>query len=114
MNRTLHQQLVELRGRAKAWLEGEPDERFNPYCGLCSNIALGASYLGYLRDLMARWPGGSGSRAFPVPHPTEPPSLACLSATPDQRWNPEYEYARNRWALLDWLIAQTKPAKEAA
>ena len=26
-----------------------------------------------------------------------------------EMWNPEYEYARNRWALLGWLIDQTAP-----
>lgn len=112
-HQTLHQQLVQLRGRAKAWLEGEPDEWFNPYCGLCSNTALGASYLGYLRDLMARWPGGSGYRHYPVPHPVNAPWVAYQSASAEEMWNPEFEYARNRWALLDWLIAQTKPAKGA-
>lgn len=24
-----------------------------------------------------------------------------------QKWDPRHEYARNRWALLEWLIEQT-------
>ena len=38
MNHTLHQQLVELRGKASAWLEGEKPEGFCPELGICENL----------------------------------------------------------------------------
>ena len=112
LHQTLHQQLVQLRGRAKAWLEGEDPEGFYAYGGLCHNLTLDELGRSYLRDLMARWPGGSGYRFHPVPHPVNTPWVAHLNASAEEKWNPEFEYARNRWALLEWLIEQTQHQPE--
>ena len=109
MSQTLHQELVQLRGRAKAWLEGENPEGFYAHRGLCHNLSLDELDVGYLRYLMAAWPGGSGRGLFPVPHPVKKPWLACQGANAEEMWHPKFEYARNRWALLDWLIEQTAP-----
>ena len=107
MSQDLHQQLVLLHDRARLWVATGRSEQFAPTTGICSNLRLGAGDAALRDDLLARWPGSSGSWVFPVPHPIENPDLAYLSATPDQMWNPEFEYARNRWALLEWLIEQT-------
>lgn len=107
MSQTLHQQLVNLRGRAKAWLEGEQDERFYPSYGICDNLRLDEVDFDLLDDLIASWPGGSGSEDYPVLHPSLSPYDAFVYCGPQARWNPEFEYARNRLALLDWLIEQT-------
>ena len=32
---------------------------------------------------------------------------AFIRCDEQEMWNPEFEYARNRWALLEWLIEQT-------
>ena len=107
MNHTLHQQLVELRGKASAWLEGEKPEGFCPGHGICDNLPNERRKCGLLRDMMAAWPGGSGDEGYPVPHPTDDPEYAYSSSNPREMWNPQHEYARNRWALLEWLIEQT-------
>ena len=62
-----------------------------------------------LEDLMTRWPGYSGDRAFPVPHPTLEPDEAYFGCCPVERWDREWsEYARSRWELLEWMIEETK------
>ena len=109
-HQTLHQQLVQLRGSAKAWLEGETPEWFNPDWGICGNLRVPLHYSDLLDDLLASWPGGSGSGFFPVPHPLLRPREAYVALSRSEKWNPAYEYARNRWALLEWLIEQTAPA----
>lgn len=104
--RTLHQQLVELRGKAEAWLEGEEPGGFCPEFGICPNLP---REYDLLRDLMATWPGGTGDARCPVPHPDKGPERGYAHSGAPEMWNPEFEYARNRWALLDWLIEQTAP-----
>ena len=37
------------------------------------------------------------------------PKLAYEWSSSAEFWNPQFEYARNRLALLDWLIDQTAP-----
>ena len=103
----LHQELLRLRGRAKAWLEGEKPDGFDPDLGICSGLRDRAHYRALLDDLLAAWPGGSGNEIFQVPHPTKTPLDAFYDCDEQEMWNPEFEYARNRWALLDWLIEQT-------
>ena len=110
LHQTLHQQLVDLRGRAKAWLEGETSERFDPDRGICDNLWPSPHCYVLLNDLLASWPGGSGSWVFPVPHPLLHPYEAYVASSQSEKWNPEHEYARSRLALLDWLIEQTAPA----
>ena len=109
MSHTLHQQLVELRGQAEAWLEGEKPKDFRATDGICLNIKMDAEDNGALLALMAKWPGNSGAPGYPVPSPTPVRTAKehyqyadCL-----QKWDPRHEYARNRWALLEWLIEQT-------
>ena len=108
-HQTLHQELLQLRGRAKAWLEGEEPEGFHPDLGACSNLQLNPHCLALLGVLLAVWPGGSGDDLFPVPHPTKSPIDAFFMCDALEMWHPRYEYARNRWALLEWLIEQTAP-----
>ena len=105
----LHQQLVDLRGQAKTWLAKGYAEGFVPTFGICNHLTLTPSDQDLLADLFASWPGSSGDEGFPVPHPTKYPDYAYEDASVDEMWNPEHEYARNRWTLLDWLIEQTAP-----
>ena len=107
---TLHQQLVQLRQNAAAWVDGLPVEGFSPGTGICSNLRLDAPTYHKLEGLIELWPGNSGATIFPVPHPVAAPGRAYLFAPTAEKWNPEHEYARNRLALLDWLIEQTAPA----
>lgn len=113
MNQTphqvLHQDLLLLHGRAKAWLEGKNSKRFDPAFGICAGLWAYPYYHAQLRELLASWPGGSGSEDYPVPHPTKAPLDAFYECGAQEMWNPEFEYARNRWALLEWLIEQTAP-----
>ena len=108
-HQTLHQQLLQLRSQAKAWLEGRASGRFYPFGGICDGLVLGEADYDFLRDRMEAWPAGTGRGRFPVPHPAMPPRQAYMEATEREMWNPEFEYARNRWALLEWLIEQTAP-----
>ena len=105
-HQTLHQELVALHDRAKAWLEGEKPEDFDPMLGICHNLPeqCDGDLLG---GLMADWPGGTGGRDYPVPHPVKRPGGAYTHASASEMWEPQFEYARNRWALLEWLIEQT-------
>ena len=112
MSQILHQELLQIRGRAKAWLEWRDFEGFSPMFGICQNLPRKKLDCGRLLDLMTDWPNGSGVNGFPVPHPVKDPVDAFFNSSLEQMWNPEYEYARNRWALLEWLIEQI--ASEAA
>ena len=107
LTQTLHRQLVQLRCQAQDWVAGLPAEGFSPWCGICYHLGLGALGWSRLDDLLAAWPGSSGNGNFPVPHPTKTPYDAFYGCDEQEMWNPEFEYARNRWALLEWLIEQT-------
>ena len=111
LSRTLHRQLVQLRGQAQDWAAGRPSGGFDPAIGICHNLSLSPASCAALDDLITRWPAGTGEAAFPVPHPSKAPGLAYVYSPAYEMWNPESEYARNRLALLDWLIEQTKPNK---
>ena len=113
MSQNLHQQLVELRGQAEAWLEGEKPKGFRPELGICENLPNERRKCGLLRDMIAAWPNGSGVNGFPVPHPVKDPEGAYTNASASEMWNPKHEYARNRWALLEWLIEQIASESEA-
>ena len=119
MNQMLHQilhlQLVQLRAQARAWADGRPVAGFRALAGICDNLKDCDPRLKYtlLRDLVEAWPAGTGDRVFPVPHPDRTPARGFTHSPPQEMWNPKYEYARNRWALLDWLIEQTKPTEES-
>ena len=106
MNHTLHQKLVELRGQAKAWLEGEKPEGFSPMYGICRNLPAQCDD-DLLDSLMEAWPSGSGDEGYPVPHHDKGTEGGYTNSGAQEMWNPEFEYARNRWALLEWLIEQT-------
>lgn len=107
MSHALHQQLAELRGKAEAWLEGEKPEGFDWMRGICENLPNDLRKYDLLRDLMATWPAGTGDRFYPVPHHDKGPEGGYTHSDAHEMWNPKHEYARNRWALLEWLIEQT-------
>lgn len=110
LSRTLHRQLVQLRGQAQDWAAGRPSGGFDPAIGICHNLSLSPTSYAALDCLITRWPARArGAAAFPVPHPSEDPGLAYVYSPAYEKWNPESEYARNRLALLDWLIEQTAP-----
>ena len=115
MTHTLHQQLVKLRDRAHAWLAGGYADGFSPWHGICAGLrpSLYPSDRRLLADLATQWPGYSSDRTYPVSHPAMDPQEAFNRATPQEMWRPKFEYARNRWALLEWLIEQTKPTEES-
>ena len=105
---TLHQELVELHIRASEWLEGGKPYGFCPEFGICLNLPRHCNDA-FFEGLLATWPEGTGDQDYPVPHPVKKPWLACQDTNAEEMWNPKFEYARNRWALLDWLIEQTAP-----
>ena len=107
MSHTLHQQLLQLRQNAADWVDGRPVEGFSPWRGICPNLRLDEAGCHKLDGLIARWPRKTGDDEYPVPHPEMAPIKAYTTASHREMWNPEYEYARNRWALLEWLIEQT-------
>lgn len=107
MSQTLHQQLVQLRGQAETWLEGKKPEGFCPELGICENLPNERRKGDLLGDMMAAWPAGTGNRFYPVPHHDKGPEGGYTHSGAQEMWNPELEYARNRWALLEWLIEQT-------
>ena len=107
MTHTLHQQLVELRGQAKTWLARGYAEGFKPAYGICNHLTLTDDDTDLLDALNSAWSGGSGDKDYPVPHPNKNRASAYTNASAQEMWNPKYKYARNRWALLDWLIDQT-------
>lgn len=111
LHQNLHQKLVQLHIRASEWLDTGRAGGFMPVCGICAHLTLSEGDETLLADLMASWPGGSGVKNYPVPHPDKDPEYAYGSATMQEMWDPEYEYARNRLALLDWLIEQTDPTR---
>ena len=117
MNQMLHQilhlQLVQLRDQARNWVDGLTLAGFKPWRGICHHLELSAMGWDQLEVLLAAWPGGTGDENYPVPHPRFHPAVAFDTSPPLEMWNPKYEYARNRWALLDWLIEQTKPNEES-
>lgn len=108
----LHLQLVYLRCDAADWVDGLPVAGFFPTAGLCLNLRLDHESRAELTDLLIRWPGGTGDGLYPVPHPQVSAKQAFEKSSAREFWNPEFEYARNRWALLDWLIEQTQHQPE--
>lgn len=60
--------------------------------------------------LINKWPGRSGDRRFPIPaaDPKDmPAAMAFYIATPKELWDRKTsQYARNRWACLEWMIAE--------
>ena len=109
LHQILHQSLVQLRGQAEAWAAGRRVAGFKPPIGIRYNLNLLEVGRRELSDLIARWPGNSGDEDYPVPHPLRHPKLAYEWSSSAEFWNPQFEYARNRLALLDWLIDQTAP-----
>ena len=107
LHQNLHQQLVQLRGWARLWVDGLPLAGFKPWRGICHHLELSAMGWDQLEVLLAAWPEGTGSESYPVPHPRFAPDSAFQTSPSQEMWNPEFEYARNRWALLEWLIEQT-------
>ena len=107
LTQILHRQLVQLRDQARDWADGRPSRGFDPGVGICHNLNLSEAGRGALGDLLARWPAGTGDRIFPVPHPDRTPERGFTHSGAQEMWSPEFEYARNRLALLDWLIEQT-------
>ena len=112
MSQTLNRRLVELRGQAKAWLDTGHRYKFSPEHGICKNLPGERYDRSLLYDLMAAWPDGTSDDCFPVPHPTETPDKGFRYSNPQEKWDPQHEYARNRWALLEWLIEQTASEAE--
>ena len=106
MSQTLHQELVQLRGRSKIWLESEIPYGFCPELGICQNLPRHCNDA-FFDGLLATWPEGTGDQDYPVPHPVKTPFRGYRYAGAQEMWNPQFEYARNRWALLEWLIEQT-------
>ena len=111
LTQTLHQSLVQLRGQARDWAVGLPVAGFRAWAVICDNLNDCDSRLKYtlMRDLVEAWPAGTGDRIFPVPHPDRTPERGFTHSDAQEMWSPEFEYARNRLALLDWLIEQTTP-----
>ena len=68
-----------------------------------------------LEEMFPRWPEFSGLWGYPVPAPASwemTPREAYGYAT--DLWDPECEYGAARLRLLDWLIAETSPKREAS
>ena len=107
MSQTLHQELVKLQRQAKTWLAVGCAEGFDPRIGICDQVQLNWSDKALLIDLNSVWPSGTNKKTHPVPHPNDNPVSAYVTAGEQAMWNPQYQYARNRWALLGWLIEQT-------
>ena len=113
LTQILHQSLVQLRGQARDWAAGRPISGFDPGVGICHNLNLSEAGRGALDYLLARWPAGTGGSGYVVRHPTDVPRQAYRFSSAYEKWHPVHEYARNRLALLDWLIEQTKPTEES-
>lgn len=95
------------------------------FLGVCTNVDEAISAMGgvdrrvatdaklAMRDLMVKWPGGTGSGAFPVPHPSALHGQAYAGQAYTEHslgglnmWDRETEYGASRWALLEWMIEQ--------
>ena len=121
LNKTLLKHLKYVRRAVHKYLStGEKPERFDPYLGLCSAVALHApspelrhEYLILLSDLAEQWPEFSGYYSYPVPHLNERPDRAFYLASPKEMWSPESAYGAARLRLLDWLIARLEAEAEA-
>ena len=65
-HQALHQQLLQLRSQAKAWLEGRASGRFYPSGGICDGLEFGEGDYDFLHDLMQTWPAGHGGLEGPL------------------------------------------------
>lgn len=58
----------------------------------------------FLEPYFRRWPKFSGNIEYPVPHPELNPYTAYNEAR--NLWDRDTEYGRNRWDLLEFIIAE--------
>ena len=116
----LHYALLNVRRLAETSLQ------IHGICGVLDNylyVTVKGSTRYYVRgaaqdaleEMFPRWPEFSGLRGYPVPAPASwemTPREAFGYAT--DLWDPECEYGATRRRLLDWLIAETSPKREAS
>ena len=75
-----------------------------PELGIC-----GQSGMRINKKMFARWPEGTGSFFFPVPHPTLSPMDAFRKIC--NLWDKSTPYGQARWRLLEWLILRYEMAE---
>ena len=103
---SLKQELIKLRWKVRT---GTHDRRM----GICGSLDpfIRNSERVQLADLFRKWPEGTGSGTFPVPHHGYKGNKTAGDAYMDalnkrDLWNPLYKYGRARRRLLTWLINQ--------
>ena len=85
-------------------------ERPTPWTGICHQLALACDdasesyWRNKIQSLTYKWPGFSGIRDYPVPHPTKSPRDAY--AETENKWNRRTKYGRARWDLLEFYISK--------
>ena len=78
--------------------------------GICHQLAIACDdvsenyWRNKIQSLTYKWPKFSGIIDYPVPHPTEPPSLAY--AETENKWDRRTKYGRARWDLLECYISK--------
>jgi len=78
--------------------------------GICHQLAIACDdvsenyWRNKIQSLTYKWPKFSGIIDYPVPHPTEPPSLAY--AETENKWDRRTKYGRARWDLLEFYISK--------
>ena len=102
----LKQELIKLRWKVRLGT-------YDRHAGICKSVNPFRTYKEQceLAELFRKWPEGTGSGTFPVPHHGYKGNKTAGDAYMDalnkrDLWNPLYKYGRARRRLLTWLINQ--------
>ena len=112
--------LIGLRKELQRFQRGMEVQYFKDDLGICDNLVRHLSLhdedacMDLLDTLFKQWPEFSGSRFYPVPHPTMRPGAAFTEAESQRNlWSSDQPYGAARLRLLDWLIARLEAEAEA-
>jgi hypothetical protein len=120
VRKAMHAALVMVKA-SESVTEANPMGRtpLNRAVGLCTNVANhtfgGNSYMAckqLMQELFAQWPLYSGCSRTPVPGSNGENASDAYAYTND-KWDRDTEYGRNRWELVDWMIAQLESESDS-
>lgn len=109
MSRLLQNHLTEHLSAVLKNLYLTRQTRLFPRCGICNNVAANCYFREdkideILMEVFSHWPNFSGDIHYPVPHPRCSPMEGYEISRRTSLWDPETEYGKARFELLEFSI----------